>query len=102
FVALAVNDATKMAGQTRIPRRRMAARARPAAGQTGVALAWIDASNRPALASTKYAAPIARSSTQYLASARGSDVATGWRSRSGSDVTGSPEAHYGRPQANRS
>ena len=93
FVAFAVNDAAKMAGQTRTPRRRMAAKARPAAGQTGVALGWIDASNRPALASRKYAAPIARSSAQYFASPRGPDVTTGSRSRSGSDVTGSPKAH---------
>src|SRR5262245_1092945 len=69
-VALAAKDPSKIAGHIRIPPTRMNPRARPVAGQIGVALGWIDANARPALASTKYTATSAASVTLYLASRR--------------------------------
>jgi hypothetical protein len=52
-VVLARKAASKMAGETRYPSNSTAAKARPVAGQIGVALGLIEASNKPALAQTK-------------------------------------------------
>src|SRR5512147_1454954 len=51
--ALAAKAPTKIAGQMRYPQRRVTAIAKPVGGQTGVALGWIEASVRPALARMK-------------------------------------------------
>jgi hypothetical protein len=52
-VALARKAASRMAGQTREPRNKTAASARPVAGQIGVAFGLIEASNKPALAQAR-------------------------------------------------
>ena len=51
-VMLTANAAAKMAGHTPRPRTSMAARAIPAGGHTGVALAWTEAKCSPTLPAT--------------------------------------------------
>src|SRR5262249_16041070 len=57
-VTLARNAPTKIAGHIRVPRMRRAASAMPAAGQTGVALAWTNARRGPGVAARGEVAPV--------------------------------------------
>ena len=52
-VTLARKAARKSAGQTRSPNSKTAAKAKPVAGHTGLALGWMTASNNPSFARTK-------------------------------------------------
>src|SRR6266478_561979 len=99
---LAANAARKIAGQTRRPLNRTAAKARPVGGQIGVALGWIEARVRPTFARTKYATPITRSSPAYFARPRAPGAARGSNLSFGNGAMTFPKQHSWRIMDSRS